>query len=69
MFLADTETFAHPEMPLLAVDLFDEGTTTCRVALTSAGCVENNLSLGNTDFMDYVDSADEDGIFRFRWPG
>ena len=56
-------------MPLLTVDLFDEGTMTFRVAPSSVGCVENNLSLGNSDFEDYISSLDSDGVFRFAWPG
>ena len=68
MFIADRRTFAHPDKPLLAVDLFDERMLTFRVALMSLGCVENNLSLGNSDFDDFVNSLDEDGVFRFSWP-
>ena len=68
IFLADEKTFGDAEMPLLAVDLFDEGTMTFRVAPSSVGCVENNLSLGNCDFEDYVGSVDNDGVFRFSLP-
>jgi hypothetical protein len=68
MFLADETTFSHPDMPLLAVDLFDEGTMTFRSAASSVGCVENNLSLGNSDFEEFRDTVDADGIFRFSWP-
>jgi hypothetical protein len=67
MFLADEETFKHPDMPLLAVDLFEK-VTTFRVAAASVGCVENNLSLGNSDFEEFRDSVSADGIFRFSWP-
>ena len=65
IFLADQRTFAEVEMPLLAVDLFDEEMMTFRVASSSVGCVENNLSLGNSDFADYISSLDNDGVFRF----
>ena len=68
LFLADGRTFGHREMPLLAVDLFDEGRATFRVAAHSFGCVENNLSLGNSDFEDFIASLDGDGIFRFSRP-
>ena len=68
IFLADETTFNHPDMPLLAVDLFDEGTTTFRSAASSVGCVENNLSLGNSDFEEFRDTVDADGILRFSWP-
>lgn len=68
IFLADQRTFAEVGMPLLAVELFDEGTMTFRVESSSLACVENNLSLGNSDFEDFIGSVDNDGVFRFSWP-
>ena len=68
MFLADQRTFSDPDMPLLVVDLLNEGTMTFRAAAASVGCVENNLSLANSDFEEFCATLDPDGVFRFSWP-
>lgn len=69
VFLADSITLADPEHPILAVDTGPEETghqrgQTVRVVPSWMWSIENNLSLCNMDFEDFVDSADPDGIFR-----
>ncbi|MFG1871503.1 DUF6924 domain-containing protein [Micromonospora arborensis] len=75
-FLADTQTFAHPDRPILVVNLYDwvEGLeeqgrgplygTTFRVVPSEMYSVENNLSLSNMDWEEFADAVDDDGIFR-----
>jgi hypothetical protein len=63
-FLVDQTTFAHPEQPILVVDLHGELGRTLRVIPSEAGAIENNLSIGNMDFEELADSVDDDGVFR-----
>jgi hypothetical protein len=64
VLIADAQTFRHPERPILVVDLFDETYPTFRAVPATIWNVENNLSLGNADFEDYVRECGDDGIFR-----
>jgi hypothetical protein len=69
VFVADRETLTHPEHPILAIDIAssdypDERGQTVRVVPTAMASVENNLSLGNMDFGEFIEGADADGIFR-----
>lgn len=70
VFLADTETIGHPEHPVLAINAsatvrrgMEQGRTV-RVIPSAMWSIENNLSIANLDFADYVENADPDGIFR-----
>ena len=66
-FLADELTLAHPDRPVLVVNL-DDGEdgygTTFRVVPSEMWSVQNNLSLANMDWDEFAGGADEDGIFR-----
>lgn len=65
VFLADAAALADPAHPLLAVDLADEPGRAFRVPVRWFPDVSANLSLGNMDFAEFADSADEgDGTFR-----
>lgn len=70
IFLADAETFTHPEHPILAVNTSSvaprgiERGRTVRVIPNAMWSIENNLSISNLDFADYVENAGADGIFR-----
>jgi hypothetical protein len=68
LFLADNVTVTDPEMPLIAVDLYDEPGRSFRVAVSRISSVENNLSLVNMRFREFADHADPDGVFR-AFPG
>jgi hypothetical protein len=63
-FVADCVTLSHPEHPVLVVDLRQQPGRTIRVIPSEAWGIENNLSLGNMDFDEFADAADQDGIFR-----
>ncbi|MFJ2261081.1 DUF6924 domain-containing protein [Streptomyces sp. NPDC087844] len=70
LFVADAVTFAQPtaaarERVLLVVDVDDEGPDgTFRAAASALAEIEANLSPANTDFGDYVEGVDPDGIYR-----
>ncbi|MEE1942668.1 hypothetical protein V1L54_25225 [Streptomyces sp. TRM 70361] len=78
ILVADRVTLSHEDdAPLLAVDTFrdfeedegdegegDEYGQRFRVGLTGLRSVVVNLSLANTDFDEFAESAGEDGVFR-----
>jgi hypothetical protein len=75
LFIADSDTFASPEHPILVVDLQDTylsvaefpdiaGRTPFRCIPAALWEVENNLNLANEDWEDFADSTDEDGVYR-----
>ncbi|MBM4589782.1 hypothetical protein GS507_16480 [Rhodococcus hoagii] len=69
VFIADHTTITDPEHPILAVDTGPEdfGSTrgqTVRVIPSQMWSVENNLSISNMDFDEFVESAGPDGVYR-----
>ncbi|MEX2986312.1 hypothetical protein [Streptomyces sp. C36] len=64
LVLVDDVAMASDEMPLLCVDLADERGRTLRVVAAELWSIENNLSLANMDFEEFVDAAEADGVFR-----
>jgi hypothetical protein len=52
------------EHHLLVLDPFNPTGETFRVIPSEAWGVENNLSLANMDYIEFVDSSDSDGVFR-----
>ena len=64
IFIVDSLTIAHPEHPLLVVDLYDAARPAFRAIPSEIGSIETNLSLANMDFREFAESADTDGIFR-----
>lgn len=64
MFVVDRTSLAHPERPILVVDLYDEPGRTFRVIPAEAYSVQNNLSVWNMGFFEFADNVDSDGIFR-----
>ncbi|WP_146162543.1 DUF6924 domain-containing protein [Nocardia seriolae] len=68
VFLADATTMTDPEHPLLAVDTSDESShgnyPMLRLAPSVMAEVEVNLFLANTDFADFADTVDDDGVYR-----
>ena len=64
IFLADQTTMAHPERPVLVLDLFEDSTIEFRAIPAEIPGIENNLSLGNMDAEEFAGAAGDDGIFR-----
>ncbi|AKZ60385.1 hypothetical protein SAM23877_7344 [Streptomyces ambofaciens ATCC 23877] len=64
LVLADSVAVASTELPLLVVDLRGERGRCVRVVAAKLWGVENNLSGANTDFAEFADSVDGDGVFR-----
>ena len=63
VFVVDSTTIAHPEFPVLVIQL--RGDRRAFRAIPSAiQSIENNLSISNMDFFEFADAAGEDGIFR-----
>ena len=63
-FVVDRVALAHPEHPILVVDLFHEPGRTFRVIPSKMQSVQNNLEISNMDFDEFAEDADKDGIFR-----
>jgi hypothetical protein len=63
-FIVDRLAIVHPDHPILVMDVFWERGRVFRVIPSEMWSVENNLSLGNMDFEEFVHSTDPDGIFR-----
>jgi hypothetical protein len=64
LLLADEAAMSSEEHPVLVVDLFDEPGRSFRVIASELWGVACNLPLGNMDWEDFAEAADEDGIFR-----
>ncbi|MGW2711963.1 DUF6924 domain-containing protein [Streptomyces sp. NPDC001356] len=69
LILADRQALSGSEMPLLAVltgeeDAPERGFDELRVVAAQLWAVENNISLANMDWEEFVDAADDDGVFR-----
>ncbi|WP_407642486.1 DUF6924 domain-containing protein [Actinomadura craniellae] len=62
--VVDKTTIDSPEMLLLVIDLLAEPRGEVRVIAAEFWSIENNLSLANMDFHEFVNAVDEDGIFR-----
>lgn len=52
------------EHTLLIVDVMDEPGRTFRSVPTGIQSVENNRSIANLDFADFVGTVDPDGVYR-----
>lgn len=68
IIVADQTTIAHPEHPLLVIDLFDDSKRDFRAVPKQIQAIENNLSIANMDFEDFADNVEQDGVFR-GFPG
>ncbi|MFD8598260.1 DUF6924 domain-containing protein [Kitasatospora sp. NPDC059646] len=64
LVLADRRALSDPELPLLAAHLREPAAPTVRVAAAALWSIENNLSLANLDYADFVRAAGPDGVFR-----
>jgi hypothetical protein len=63
LVVADQTTMRHAEMPLLCVDPVSPKVQFRCIPAELWG-VENNVSLANMDFSEFVAAVDYDGIFR-----
>ena len=63
-FVADREAIQGPEHAVIAVDLHEQRGRTFRVIPAQMWSVENNLSLANMDFSEFVEHVDAAGVFR-----
>ena len=63
-FLFDHVGVAHPDHPLLAVDVHDEPGRSFRLIPSEVADFAANMLIANMDFADFADSVDPDGIFR-----
>ncbi|MGQ4480112.1 DUF6924 domain-containing protein [Streptomyces sp. SAS_276] len=70
LIVADKTALTTPEMQLLAVlpheedDEMGEEHGELRVIAEELWSIENNISLANMDWEEFVDAADDDGVFR-----
>ena len=63
LLVADAVTMTHPERLVLCVNLLSSGKP-FRVILPELWSVENNLSLANLDYDDFVGATDAEGVYR-----
>ncbi len=64
IYVADRETFASEEHSILCLDLDRENDRYFRVIPSEAWGPENNLRIANMDYSDFLNAADDDGVFR-----
>ncbi|MFF4796289.1 DUF6924 domain-containing protein [Streptomyces sp. NPDC001276] len=71
LIVADSKALTEAEMPLLAVlktdedeDGSEQGFAELRVVAEQLYSIENNIALANMDWEEFVDAAEEDGVFR-----
>jgi hypothetical protein len=63
-FVADREAIMGHDHAVIVVDLVDQRGRNFRVIPSQMWSVENNLSLANLDFSDFVESTDSAGVYR-----
>ena len=64
IFVADATAISAEEHHLLVLDPYNPNGQTFRVIPAQAWAVENNLSLANMDYSEFVEAADLNGVFR-----
>lgn len=64
IIVADEKAMTHPEHPLLIIDLSKKSAREFRAIPSQIQAIQNNLSIANMDFKEFLDVADQDGIFR-----
>lgn len=62
--LADAEAISGSEHSVLAVDMSEDSRRMFRVIPSEVYDFLANLEIGNLDFHDFAEAADEDGVFR-----
>lgn len=64
VFIADERAMQSPDHPLLACSRIPSERPRFRVAVDHLWGPENNLTLYNMDWADYVDAVQPDGVYR-----
>ena len=64
IFFVDEETIKNKEHPILCIGLHANSGLKFRTIPSEMWGVENNLSLSNMDFEEFVNAVDSDGVFR-----
>ena len=64
VLVADERAITDREHAVLVIDLEDKPGRTFRVIPREAWSVENNLSIANMDFSEFVAACGKDGVFR-----
>lgn len=64
IIVVDHTALSNPEHPLLVIDLFDDAHQEFRALPSQIQGIENNLSIGNMDFEDFMTALGSDGVFR-----
>jgi hypothetical protein len=68
LFVVDRTAIAHPEFPVLVVDLRADRGRSFRAIPSAIQSIENNPSLANMRFFEFASAVDKDEIFR-GFPG
>lgn len=63
LFVGDGPAMAD-DLPVLVVDLHEDPPPPFRCVARELWSVENNLSLANMDWHEFVDASDDDGVYR-----
>lgn len=63
MVVADATAMTQAAHPLLVVDLMDSRGRCFRAIPSEIPAIENNLSIGNMDFDEFVEAVGSDGVF------
>jgi Domain of unknown function (DUF6924) len=63
IMIADGTAISQPDYPVLVVDLLERGRQ-FRSTATQAASIDNNLSIANMSFDEFVSLVDEAGVFR-----
>ena len=63
VFLADAQTFADAESPLMAIDVKAPGEN-IRITLEASEGLAANIDVANMEFEAWAQNVDEDGVFR-----
>jgi hypothetical protein len=64
IFLVGADTLAHADSPIICVDLIEKPVRYFGVTPSEMWSVENNLSIANMDFDEFLYRVDELGVFR-----
>jgi hypothetical protein len=64
IFFVDKTTVTNSDHPILCVGLKNDKGKQFRVIPSEMWSVENNLSISNMDFDDFLHSVDNNGVFR-----
>ncbi len=63
IFVADSHTFTSTDRSCLVIDLLDSSKPRFRALPKTLASIENNLSIANMDFTEFVEAAKASGVF------